>query len=113
MNNNLNKIYIEPSGDFSKNTMLKLQKANEHKQFMKRMVVWSAAIAPSITREAWLFVRGDYVAVSSLPMGDMIAGAYRMFLMPTTGYFLVVTAVSLPVGYLAFKFGHKLSFSKA
>lgn len=112
MNNNLNKIYIEPSLNFTKKTMSELGKVAERRQFYKRAVVTTAALTPSLTREAWMFVRGDYIAVSSLPMGEVIAGAYRAFITPATGYVFVAMAASVPIIYLATKFGGHFVFKK-
>lgn len=112
MNEINHKIYIEPSLNFTVGTMEKLQRANSKRQFYKRAVVLTAALTPSLTREAWMFVRGDYFAVSDLPMGDMIAGAYRAFMLPTTGYALLVVATAIPITFIAMKFSNKLLLKK-
>ena len=89
---------IEPSADFTKRVMTTVGLINRRKRWTGYLLAVIFSMVPLALREIWLFARGDYFSVSTLPMGRLIVGAYEFFLSPAALYIL------LALGILAFLF---------
>ena len=66
------------------------------RRWMGYLLAVVLSLVPLAVREIWILIRGDYFSVSSLPMGQLIVGAYNFFLSPAALYIL------LALGILAF-----------
>lgn len=93
----MSKIIIQPSSDFAIRTMNQIARIEKRRHVSRALVVASASLGPSFAREVWMFVRGDYISASALPMGDMIVQAYGVFINPVVGYALAAGAL-IPAG---------------
>ena len=95
---NLNQMdyQIEPSADFTHRVMSNVKILERRRRWTGYLIAVVLSMVPLAVREAWMFIRGDYFSVGSLPMGQLIVGAYQFFLSPAALYIL------LSLGILAF-----------
>lgn len=103
----MNKTIIQPSHDFAERTMMHIARIEKRRRLSRALVITSASLGPSVTREMWMFVRGDYISASSLPMGHFITQAYGLFISPVAGYALVAAAL-IPTGFAVSRYGTEL-----
>lgn len=92
------KYHIEPSVDFTRRVMLQVGLINRRQRWAGYLLAVVLSLAPLAVREIWMLVRGDYFSASSLPLGQLVVGAYQFFLSPAALYIL------LALGVLAFLF---------
>ena len=88
--------HIQPSVDFTSKVMRQVGLIERRRRWMGYLLAVVLSLVPLAVREIWILIRGDYFSVSSLPMGQLIAGAYNFFLSPAALYIL------LALGILAF-----------
>lgn len=92
------KYQIEPSVNFTSRVMSQIGLINRRQRWMGYFLAVVLSLAPLAVREIWMLVRGDYFSASSLPLGQLVVGAYQFFLSPAALYIL------LALGVLAFLF---------
>lgn len=90
--------HIQPSVDFTARLMRQISLLERRKRWLAYLAAVLLSLTPLAAREVWLLIRGDYFSVGSLPMSQLIVGAYRFFLSPAALYIL------LALGVLAFLF---------
>lgn len=90
--------YIQPSADFTSKVMRQVGLLERRRRWSAYLAAVLLSLAPLAVREVWMFVRGDYFSASSLPMGQLVVGAYHFFMSPAALYIL------LALGVLAFLF---------
>lgn len=88
--------HIQPSADFTAKVMRQIGLIQRRQRWAAYLAAVLLSLVPLAAREIWLLIRGDYFSVSSLPMGQLIVGAYNFFLSPAALYIL------LALGILAF-----------
>lgn len=88
--------YIQPSADFATKIMRQIGILERRKRWTAYLAAVLLSLTPLAVREIWLLIRGDYFSVGSLPLGQLIVGAYSFFLSPAALYVL------LALGILAF-----------
>lgn len=93
---------IQPSADFVKRTMKQIRKFEKQRRFWIQVWAVVASLAPFVVRETWMFVRGDYFAVSSVPLvGRWVAAAYQLFLSPVGLYLFLFGGIVASVLYIS------------
>lgn len=93
---------IQPSVDFVKRTMKRIQKIEKQRRFWIQVWAVVASLAPFVVRETWMFVRGDYFSVSGLPLvGSLVVAAYQLFLSPIGLYLLLFGGIVASVIYIS------------
>lgn len=93
---------IQPSADFVKQTMKQIRKFEKQRRFWIQVWAVVASLAPFVVRETWMFVRGDYFAVSSVPLvGRWVAAVYQLFLSPIALFILLFGGIVASVIYIS------------
>lgn len=89
-NRHFQRLIIKPSPDFSQRVMDRIYRLEGRRRFSTLYglaILW--ALGPLALRQLWLLIRHDYFSASRLPFGNMIVGAYHLFL-SFTGTFLLL-----------------------
>jgi len=93
---------IQPSQDFVRRTMKRIRAMEKQRRFWLQVWAVVLSLAPLVVRETWMLVRGDYFAVSGVPLvGGLIARAYQLFLSPAVLYLLLFGGIVASILYIS------------
>lgn len=104
----MKKHQIQPSDNFTKDTLQKIREAHKHRVFMTRFIFTSYFIVPLIMREIWNWTRNDYFAVGSWPLGEYMVAFYNFINADSLRVYVWALGVSAALIYL---WGYRLIFA--
>ncbi len=87
------RFELEPSVDFLTRTMSRIHGIEQRRQTIGYFMVILISFLPLITRQAWMFFRGNHFHVSYWPLGPQIAFLYGFFISNTGLYSLLFLAI--------------------
>lgn len=88
---------VTPSDGFSHRVMMAAVRLEQKRSIVRTVLFSLAGLAPFALRSIWLFARGNYFSIETLPLGHLIATGYHAFLAPITAYALLAIAVSIAI----------------
>lgn len=86
---------IEPSLGFTEKMMNHATRVEQQRR--ARINIWFAmtALAPYILRQLWSLIRGDFISLGTLPLGNYLTPAYQAMMSSLAIYALLAGGVVL------------------